>query len=64
MSGYPDSMMDSEFAEPAPDPDYSEDGVDLSLIRWMLSLTPAERLTFLDKQITGISIIRALNARE
>ena len=23
---------------------YSEDGVDLTLIRWMLSLTPAERL--------------------
>jgi hypothetical protein len=64
MFGYPDSMLDSEFAEPAPDPDYSEDGVDLSLIRWMLLLTPAERLTFLDEQITGISIIRTLNARE
>ncbi|NJL29198.1 MAG: hypothetical protein HC897_15600 [Thermoanaerobaculia bacterium] len=25
---------------------YSEDGVDLSLIRWMLSLTPGERLQF------------------
>lgn len=25
-------------------PTYSEDGVDLTLIRWMLSLTPAERL--------------------
>jgi hypothetical protein len=24
--------------------EYSEDGVDLTLIRWMLSLTPAERL--------------------
>jgi hypothetical protein len=23
---------------------YSEDGVDMTLIRWMLSLTPAERL--------------------
>jgi hypothetical protein len=29
----------------APDePAYSPDGVDLTLIRWMLSLTPAERL--------------------
>lgn len=28
-------------------PDYSPDGVDLSLIRWTLSLTPAERLAFL-----------------
>ena len=26
------------------DPIYSEDGVDLSLIRWMLSMTPTERL--------------------
>ena len=32
--------------EPAPLPDY-EDGVDRSLIRWTLSLTPAERLAFL-----------------
>jgi hypothetical protein len=24
--------------------EYSDDGVDLTLIRWMLSLTPAERL--------------------
>jgi len=31
----------------APAPEYSEDGVDLSLIRWMLSLTPAERLDVL-----------------
>jgi len=26
-----------------PETDYSEDGVDLTLIRWMLSLTPVER---------------------
>ena len=45
----------------APLPDYSEDGVDLTLIRWMLSLTPAERLTFLQKRIEEIAIIRALN---
>ena len=25
-------------------PEYSEDGIDLTLIRWMLSLTPAQRL--------------------
>ena len=28
---------------------YSDDGVDLSLIRWMLSLTPAERLEALQQ---------------
>ena len=47
---------------PAPAPDYSEDGVDLSLIRWMLSLTPAERLQFLQRHVEGITRIRALNA--
>ena len=50
--------------ETAPLPDYSEEGVDLSLIRWMLSLTPAERLDFLSDRIDGILAIRALNARE
>jgi len=27
-----------------------EDGVDVTLIRWMLWLTPAERLQFMDEQ--------------
>ncbi len=43
-------------------PDYSDDGVDLSLFRWMLSLTPAERLEFLDDHIRAIESIRELNA--
>ncbi len=30
---------------------HSEDGVDLTLIRWMLSLTPAERLMVLQNTI-------------
>jgi hypothetical protein len=42
--------------------DYSEDGVDLTLIRWMLSLTPAERLAFLEERIDDILAIRELNA--
>ena len=50
------------MAERAPDPEYSEDGVDLSLIRWMLSLTPAERLQFLEERIEEIRAIRELNA--
>jgi hypothetical protein len=33
--------------------EYSEDGVDLGLIRWMLSLTPAERLHVLQKQVNA-----------
>jgi hypothetical protein len=35
--------------------------VDLSLIRWMLSLTPLERLEFLEDRIADISTIRAGN---
>ena len=49
--------------EPAPAPDYSDDGVDLSLIRWTLSLTPAERLEFLEQRINDILAIRELNGR-
>jgi hypothetical protein len=43
--------------------DYSPDGVDLTLIRWMLSLTPAERLEYLEQRVNDIISIRELNAR-
>jgi hypothetical protein len=43
--------------------DYSPDGVDLTLIRWMLSLTPAQRLEFLEQRANEIISIRELNAR-
>jgi hypothetical protein len=46
-----------------PLPEYSEDGVDLSLIRWTLSLTPLERLEFLEDRIDDILEIRELNAK-
>jgi hypothetical protein len=39
--------------------EYSEDGVDLSLIRWMLDLTPAERLEVLQNFVNA-----TLRARE
>jgi len=45
-----------------PEPDYSPDGVDLTLIRWMLSLTPAERLDVLHRHVNAIAAIRELNA--
>ena len=35
-------------------PAYSEDGTDLTLIRWMLSLTPEERLKVLQDNISFI----------
>ncbi|HEY6987021.1 MAG TPA: hypothetical protein VH369_01480 [Bryobacteraceae bacterium] len=58
-------MTDPESARAGlpPAPEYSDDGVDMSLIRWMLSLTPAERLLFLEERINEILAIRELNAR-
>ncbi len=61
---YPRTMAerDHNLSELAPLPDYNPDGVDLSLIRWSLDLTPAERLEFLEDRIADILRIRALNA--
>jgi hypothetical protein len=42
----------------ANDDEYSEDGVDLTLIRWMLTLTPAERLQTLQQNILSIRKLR------
>jgi hypothetical protein len=43
------------------DAEYSDDGVDLTLIRWMLSLTPAERLQVLENHVNAILAVRKLN---
>ena len=48
--------------EPTPLPDESAEGVDRTLIRWMLSLTPTERLEFLEQHLNDILAIRELNA--
>jgi hypothetical protein len=42
---------------------YSPDGVDLTLIRWFLSLTPAQRLDFHERHMEDVLAIRKLNAR-
>jgi hypothetical protein len=39
-------------------PAFSEDGLDLTLIRWMLSLTPTERLEALQDVIWSIVRLR------
>ncbi len=44
--------------------DYSDDGVDLTLIRWMLSLTPGERLQYLENHVNDVLAIRGLNAEK
>jgi hypothetical protein len=40
-------------------PEQSDDGVDLTLIRWMLSLTPGERLAVLQDQVDSLLTLRA-----
>ncbi len=40
---------------------YSEDGVDLTLIRWMLSLTPKERLDRLQEAVNSLLKLRGMN---
>jgi len=53
--------MDPRDVDDGSAPAYSEDGVDLTLIRWMLSLTPLERLQFHEARINDILTIRELN---
>lgn len=40
------------------EPDVAPDGVDLGLIRWMLSLTPLERLDALQDFVDGALALR------
>lgn len=49
-----------ERKEPA-EPETNEDGVDLTLIRWMLSLTPAERVQHIESVARSIAELRELN---
>ncbi len=49
---------DSEYISDLTEPAYSEDGVDLTLIRWMLSLTPTERLQVLQQHINAMEKLR------
>ena len=54
-------MPDTGEPEAPPLPERSEDGVDLTLIRRALSLTPAERLEALDSYLNEIEEIRERN---
>jgi len=38
-----------------------DDGVDVTLVRWMLSLSPAERLQVLQETVDAIEEVRRLN---
>ena len=47
---------------PGDEPTHSPDGVDLTLIRWMLSLTPAERLQVLQQSVESLLSLRDARA--
>jgi hypothetical protein len=58
----------AQLLQPAPDtpkpaqdyvpPEESPDGVDLTLIRWTLSLTPLERIELLQDWVDGLAELR------
>jgi hypothetical protein len=54
--------VDGIVCDEAPAPEYDASGVDVSLIRSFLALTPAERLRFVQAQIRDILAIRQRNA--
>jgi hypothetical protein len=51
----PFSAGQTEFVAP----EHKDDGVDLTLIRWMLSLTPRERLAVMQDQVDSLLTLRA-----
>jgi hypothetical protein len=44
--------------------DYADDGVDLTLVRWFLSLTPAERLEYIEQHSNGVLAVWERNDRK
>jgi len=62
----PDSRHPPRNAEAADasEPTHSEDGVDLTLIRWMLSLTPLERLEVLQETVRSLLRLRGEKSSE
>ena len=52
------AMCKQEGPESQGEHTYSEDGVDLTLIRWMLSLTPTERLETLQQTVQSLMRLR------
>jgi hypothetical protein len=58
----PPSPPPSPPTDTAP-PNVSDGGVDLTLVHWMLSLTPRERLAWCQTQADAIRTLRALQRR-
>ena len=54
-------MSKAEIVNEGEEKAYSDSGVDLTLIDWMLSLTPTERLVALQNNINTIMRLRSEN---
>lgn len=54
----PLTSLDPATSDSLDRPSHSEDGVDLTLIRWMLSLTPVERLKVLQQHNLALAKLR------
>jgi hypothetical protein len=58
------SNVSNPVARAADERDFDENGVDLSLIRYSLSLTPSERLQSVENFMKAMSTVRRLSAPE
>jgi hypothetical protein len=58
------AAMAGESQRPSLHTEKALSGVDITLIRWFLSLTPAERLDYLQRHTDAVLAMRALNARD
>jgi hypothetical protein len=63
MATMSDASRETPIVHPGDKPAFSPDGVDLTLIRWMLSLTPKERLLAHQRTIRAINKIRNARSR-
>jgi len=57
-----DSTPPADTGKPGT-PRATDDGVDVSLIRWMLSMSPAQRLAVLQKNANSILRLRSGRSR-
>ncbi len=53
--------MNAQVFNDTSEPTHSASGVDLTLIDWMLSLTPRQRLDVLQDAVDSITTLRAAN---
>jgi len=54
----PKHPLSEEAFSPGITKTYTNDGIDLSLIRWMLSMTPTQRLQTLQNNIRSVMRLR------